>query len=387
MSRSHAIGSQEIAISLQQAGPGGLTPERLLEKFPGISRSTIGRRIADLLSKGEIRAIGKGRAVRYVSAAPYLLDDVRHYLSRDWQSRPLVPFQEALLDASPALDADFTRRLTQIQALARQPDKKFLADFLIDFSWASAVLEGSTYSAIDTQALIEYGERNPDKPVEDAILILNHKNAIQHLWAHRDLTSENLCQLQALLTDDHDLTEVKDSDHFLPAAQRGVVREYEDVRLGRSAYSPPFRPGDGFIANAFEQLLSTANSLPPLQAAFYLMTRIPYLQAFANGNKRTARLAANLPLLQADLLPVSFVDFGKADYVQGMAAFYELGDIQLIQQVFVAGYVRSILRSSDIPAQRRLVGFDIEGIAQALLHFVMSGRPPKTEIAIFIKPV
>ena len=41
--------------------------------------------------------------------------------------------------------------------------------------------------------------------------------------------------------------EVDDSDHFLPPAQRGVPREYEDVNPGRSAYLPPFRPGTGYI--------------------------------------------------------------------------------------------------------------------------------------------
>lgn len=167
-------------------------------------------------------------------------------------------------------------------------------------------------------------------------------------------------------------------------AQRGVVREYEEVRLGRSAYNPPFRPATGYIAKAISAMLETARTLPPVQAAFYLMTRIPYLQVFANGNKRTARLAANLPLLQAGLLPLSFVDFKKADYVLGMSAFYELGDTQLIQQVFLDGYVRSIIRGSDIPAAQRLSGFSVDDIAQSLLKYVRSGEAPTGSAAMFL---
>ena len=41
------------------------------------------------------------------------------------------------------------------------------------------------------------------------------------------------------------------------------------------------------------RILEQANALHPVQAAVYLMSRLPYLQAFANGNKRTSRLAAN----------------------------------------------------------------------------------------------
>ncbi|MBI4753909.1 MAG: Fic family protein [Betaproteobacteria bacterium] len=260
-----------------------------------------------MTAAGLIRLLGQGRATRYVVDSAWSPEDVRRYFEADWQSRPAVGFREELLLSSPGLDPEKAQRLSNLQALARPLDRKFLSDFLIDFSWASSVLEGSTYSNIDTQALIEYGERNPDKPLEDALLILNHKNAIQHLWAHRELSAENLCRIQAFLTDRHGLAEIQDSDHFLPDAQRGVAREFEDVRLGRSAYSPPFRPATGYIAQAFARIIETAATLPAAPAAFYLMTRIAYLQVFANGNKRTSRLAANLPLLQAGMLPISFV--------------------------------------------------------------------------------
>lgn len=268
-------------------------------------------------------------------------------------------------------------RLRKLSAISRALDRKFLADFLIDFSWASALLEGSTYSAIDTQALIEYGQRNPEKPVEDALLILNHKNAIEYLWTHRELSVEALCQLQSLLTDRHGVPEAVDSDHFLPDAQRGLPREYEDVRLGRSAYGPPFRPGTGYIGQALAHIVATAKALDPVAAALYLMTRLPYLQAFANGNKRASRLAANLPLLAAGMLPISFVDFSKADYVLGMAAFYELGDIQIVERVFIQGYVRSIVRGSDLPASVRVGGFKVSEVVGELVKYVQSGRTPQ----------
>lgn len=376
---------EAVSVALRKAGPAGLTPEALEAEFPELSRSTLGRRLKALALEGAVKVLGRGRAVRYVAAAAYGIDDVRRYFETDWQARPTVGFQEPLLQADPALDPDLADRLARLQARARTLDRKFLADFLIDFSWASSVLEGSTYSNIDTQALVEYGERNPDKPVEDAVLILNHKNAIQFLWSHRELTTENLCKIQAFLTDDHGMIEVEASDHFLPPPQRGVAREYQDVRLGRSAYSPPFRPATGYIAQAFAQIVETAKGLPPLQAAFYLMTRIPYLQVFSNGNKRTSRLAANLPLLQAGLLPISFVDFRKAEYVLGMAAFYELGDTQVLQNVFIEGYVRSIIRGSDIPAKIRVSGFNIDDVARDLCAYVRTGHAaPQSRANLFM---
>ena len=384
MARTVSLSTEIVAQVLRDAGLAGLMPEAIEARLPGVSRSTLSRRLKELTEAGIVKPLGRGRAVRYVAVAAYGIEDVRRYFETDWQARPSVGFQQQLLQPAPGLAPDVATRLVNLQALARTLDKRFLSDFLIDLSWASSVLEGSTYSDIDTQALIEYGERNQDKPVEDAVLILNHKNAIQFLWTHRELSIENLCQLQAFLTDGHGLAEVQESDHFLPAIQRGIPREFEDVRLGRSAYSPPFRPATGFIKQAFVEIVETAKTLPPVQSAFYLMTRIPYLQVFANGNKRTARLAANLPLLQAGLLPLSFVDFKKADYVLGMAAFYELGDIQVLQKVFLEGYVRSIIRGSDLPAAVRVAGLKSDELMRTLVTYVHTGQTPEPGARIFL---
>lgn len=374
MARKSAISLEAVLAAVKNAGPTGLTPDALEDAYPDVSRSTLNRRLRDLVESGQVQPIGQGPATRYVAPMAYSIADVRRYFATGWLERPPARYREELLAAEPGLGLEQAQRFARLQALSRPLDRKFLADFLIDFSWASSVLEGSTYSDIDTQTLLEYGQRNPDKPMEDAVLALNHKNAIQHLWAKRELTVSNLCEVQSMLTDRHNVAEVLESEHFLPVEQRGHPREYEEVRLGRSAYSPPFRPGTGYIARMLEQIVATARNLDPVSAACYLMTRIPYLQGFANGNKRTARLAANIPLLQAGMLPISFVDINKADYIMGMAAFYELGDMQVIAQTFIEGYARSIVRGSDIPANVRVSGFNIDEATRELVAYVNTGR-------------
>lgn len=291
-----------------------------------------------------------------------------------------------LLRPAPLIDADKAFRCGQIQAIARPIDRRLRTEFIIDFSWGSSVLEGGTYSVLDTEALVRYGQKNPDKPTADAVLVLNHKRAAEYLWTHRALDMSSLCAMHALLTDDHALPEVAESDHFLPEHQRGKPREYEEVNLGASAYLPPFRPGEGYVGKAVQSILNAAATLPPIEAACYLMTRIPYLQAFANGNKRTARLAANAPLLSAGLLPFSFADVDKRDYIRAMAAFYELGDMHVMEQTFISGYSRSILRGSDVPVSLRGAGFDMASVANELAHFINTGRLPRDKVArTFIK--
>ncbi len=376
-----------IQSCLAAAGPVGLSPQALAQQLPGMSRSTLNRRLGVLAGQGDVKAMGQGRLTRYVTTSPLTRSNVEAYFNQPWQTRPVARFEPTLLGATPAMSAEQAARCAHIQALASPVDKRFLAHFLIDFSWGSSVLEGSTYTALDTEALLQYGQKNPDKPTEDALLVLNHKRAGEYLFANRLLTADNLCAMHALLTDDHGVAEVADSDHFLPPHQRGKPREYEEVNLGASAYLPPFRPGTGFVAAQCDCIIATANTLHPVQAALYLMTRIPYLQAFANGNKRTSRVAANVPLLSHGLLPFSFADVDKRDYIRGMAAFYELGHVQGIAQTFIHGYAKSVVRGSDIPLSQRGTGLDVNAVALALADYVNTGRyPGDKRVQMFIHP-
>lgn len=367
------------------AGPSGVTADALEARFPDVSRSTVNRRLSALVESGAVRLVGGGRMSRYVSASPFSLEQIRAYLAIDWQSRPPAPFREELLSPVPMLDEGKALRLSGLNARAQPLDRRFLSNFLIDLSWGSQVLEGGTYTNLDTQALIEYGQKNQDKPTEDAALILTHKSAIEYLWGNREISTSTIFEIQARLTDRHGIKELEESDHFLPDAQRGRPRENEDVNINRSAYIPPFRPGTGFVGEAFSKLVETAKGLPPVQSAFFLMTRIPYLQVFANGNKRTARLAANLPLLGAGLLPISFVDINKADYIQAMAAFYELGNVQLMEKMFIDGYARSIVRGSEMSSLERMSQPDMGVLASELAGYVQSGKFPGGLAGSFIK--
>jgi Fic family protein len=367
----------QLARVIQAAGPAGITPERMELALPKLSRSTINRRLTLLVQQGAIDPVGGGRARRYVTRSPFTKTDIDAYFAQDWQQRSVAVFDAALLGSEPGLPKEKAQRMRRLQALANPLDRRFLTQFLVHFSWGSAVLEGSTYSALDTQSLLEYGQRNKAKPTEDAVLILNHKRAIEYLWAHPGLNLEHVCAMHGLLTDDHQIPEVADSDHFLPAHQRGKAREYEEVNLASSAYLPPFKPGTGYVAQALEAIVQTASGMEAFQAALYLMTRIPYLQAFANGNKRTARLAANYPLVSAGLLPLSFADVNKADYIRAMAALYELRSTQWMEKLFIESYCRSVVRGSHMPMHLRGQGFDLEALARSLADFVHTGHVPE----------
>ena len=79
----------------------------------------------------------------------------------------------------------------------------------------------------------------------------------------------------------------------------------------------------------------------PFEQAFFLLVHIPYLQPFADANKRTSRLAANLPLMKHNLQPLSFKDLPQEAYTMAILGVYELRRIEALRDVFLWAYQRS----------------------------------------------
>lgn len=79
------------------------------------------------------------------------------------------------------------------------------------------------------------------------------------------------------------------------------------------------------------------------------------MQAFSDVNKRTARLCANIPLIKSNLVPLSFNDVEKEDYVSALIAVYELQNITPLLDLYLFSYMRTCaLYDSTVKA----IGFD-----------------------------
>jgi hypothetical protein len=65
------------------------------------------------------------------------------------------------------------------------------------------------------------------------------------------------------------------------------------------------------------------------------------LLPFADVNKRTSRLAANLPLFRANLCPLTFLDVPEQAYSRAILGVYEMTRIELLRDLYVWAYERS----------------------------------------------
>jgi len=203
---------------------------------------------------------------------------------------------------------------------------------LIDLSWGSSRLEGNKYSRIDTQELIEGGKEAAGASDLDRQMILNHKAAIEFLVenaAEIEFNRYTVFSLHALL-----------GENLLGNAEDEGRLRTRGVEIGSSVFTPTAVPQ--IIEERFDTILAKARAIPdPLEQSFFVMVHLPYLQPFIDVNKRTSRLAANIPLIKANLCPLSFVDVPEEAYNEGTLAIYEQNDVALLRDVYTWAYERS----------------------------------------------
>jgi hypothetical protein len=121
-------------------------------------------------------------------------------------------------------------------------------------------------------------------------MILNHKTAIELLVENIDSAEFNRYTLMNL----HSAL----AENLLPnPADEGRIRQHA-VDISKSIYRPLSTAQQ--IEEVLDEVLSKANQIhDPFEQSFFMMVHLPYLQPFADINKRTSRLAANLPCFVA----------------------------------------------------------------------------------------
>lgn len=367
MAKQHLADS--LLRYLQERQRTGLGPVRADEITAHLSekRPTVNRYLASLLESGAIERLGNGPATRYQIASPgqhaasvsesavatfrasatisptwsAAALEMRAQLQAPLAARQPVTYQRQFVDdyipnQSSLLPAELASSLLAAgRAQGQQPAstyaRKVLEQLLIDLSWHSSRLEGNRKSLLDTKELFAKG-RSPGDDV-DASMLLNHKDAIEFMVdavPEYGITVPVVRNIQSLL-----MQGLLDNPDTLGAIRQTVVN------ITNSVYLPTQVP------NLLEEMLGLVvgkarNVKNPIEAAFFLWVNIAYLQPFEDGNKRTSRLCANLPLMLSNCAPLSFLDVEQEDYAIAVTGVYERLDLSLAVELFAWTYRRSI---------------------------------------------
>ncbi len=378
--------TDQAVLDYIAAHPGAGREDVRRNVAPEVSSPTVWRALKRLVDDGRLEVFGKGRATGYSLAGSAV---VRAHLQTPYNRRRPAVYRKEFVDRyvpnkSFYLGRDDRQRLHEVGrpvpparpagAFAR----RILERLLVDLSWASSRMEGNTYDILQTERLIRFGEKAAGKDRKEAVMILNHKEAIQFVVDHLAEISINrldLFGIHALLAD----------GLLVDPAMAGRLRRMP-VGISSSNYLPL---DDRFaIEEEFGVLVEKAAAITdPFEQSFFLLVHIPYLQAFEDINKRTSRIASNIPLLKADLAPMSFLTMDDGAYIDGLIGIYEFNNVSLLREVYIDAYLASaenyrVLRAElESPEKAALAYRDFvrEAVRRSVLEW-KEFRPDDTRI-------
>ena len=303
------------------------------------SDATLKRMIAAGIKAGDIVAEGKARATRYrLSPQAQLLMPLNldTYFALEVDERQVQSsynfelingllaetrlFSDKEQSHLDALQDEFRQHVSE---LTDNEYRKEMERLGIDLSWKSSQIEGNTYTLLETERLLRESKTAAGKTREEAVMLLNHKDALSFVLDNPDylkeLTVSHIEDIHQLLTKDLSI-------------DKGLRRHR--VGITGTNYHP--LDNEFQIREAMRDACELINSKSNIfEKALLTLILLSYIQPFSDGNKRTARITSNAILIANDYCPLSFRSIDSIDYKKAMLIFYEQNSLYAFKQIFM----------------------------------------------------
>jgi Fic family protein len=196
----------------------------------------------------------------------------------------------------------------------------------IDLSWKSSQIEGNTYSLLETEQLLKEKKTASGKAKDDAIMLLNHKEAIDFVVANPNYM--------------YPLTVQKIEDlHSILIKELAISKNLRSKRIGISGTNYVPLDNEWHIKEALQATCDLVNAKNNIfEKALLALLLISYIQPFMDGNKRTARIVSNSILIHFQYCPLSFRTVNSIDYKKAILLFYEINNVSAFKKLFIEQY-------------------------------------------------
>lgn len=303
------------------------------------SDATLKRLLSALVTNNDAVVEGKARATRYSLSnqarilMPLNLDT---YFAQDIDERKVqTSFNfELIREQLPKVTlftAEEKAHLQELQEefcrhvkeMTQNEYNKEMERLGIDLSWKSSQIEGNTYSLLETERLLRESRTADGKTQEEATMLLNHKYALRFILDNPDYLQ------------DLSVSHIEDI-HTLLTQGLSVDKGIRHRRVGVTGTN--YRPLDNEfqIREALQDTCTLINGKTDVfEKALLTLVLLSYIQAFSDGNKRTARITSNALLIANGHCPLSFRSVDSIDYKKAMLIFYEQNNLYAFKQIFI----------------------------------------------------
>ena len=310
------------------------------------SGSTVKRLLSAAVKEGNIETAGRGPATKYKLTPQALVTmplDLATYFDKDIDERVVQEsFNFDLIrEVLPKVEIFTKEELSVLFAAQKEFEKntegmtdleyhKEMERLGVDLSWKSSQIEGNTYSLLETERLLKDKQTASGKTKEEAIMLLNHKDALDFVLDVPDYLKELSV---------HRIEDI----HSILTKELGVDRNIRHRRVGITGTN--YRPLDNEfqIREALEDTCTLVNGKDNVfEKALLTLVLLSYIQAFVDGNKRTARITSNAILIANGYCPISFRTVDSIDYKKAMLMFYEQNNIAAFKKIFIEQFLFTV---------------------------------------------
>ena len=315
-----------------------------LTKAP--SDSTMKRLLSAAVKEGNIETAGRGPATKYKltpQAHVTMPLDLATYFDKDIDEREVQEsFNFDLIrDVLPKVEI-FTKEELEVlndaqmefekntEGMTELEYRKEMERLGVDLSWKSSQIEGNTYSLLETERLLKDKQTASGKTKEEAIMLLNHKDALDFVLDIPDYLKELSV---------HRIEDI----HSILTKELEVDRNIRHRRVGITGTN--YRPLDNEfqIREALEDTCTLVNGKDNVfEKALLTLVLLSYIQAFVDGNKRTARITSNAVLIANGYCPISFRTVDSIDYKKALLMFYEQNNIAAFKKIFIEQFLFAV---------------------------------------------
>ena len=315
-----------------------------LTKAP--SDSTMKRLLSAAVKEGNIETAGRGPATKYKltpQAHVTMPLDLATYFDKNIDEREVQEsFNFDLIrDVLPKVEI-FTKEELEVlndaqmefekntEGMTELEYRKEMERLGVDLSWKSSQIEGNTYSLLETERLLKDKQTASGKTKEEAIMLLNHKDALDFVLDVPDYLKELSV---------HRIEDI----HSILTKELEVDRNIRHRRVGITGTN--YRPLDNEfqIREALEDTCTLVNGKDNVfEKALLTLVLLSYIQAFVDGNKRTARITSNAILIANGYCPISFRTVDSIDYKKAMLMFYEQNNIAAFKKIFIEQFLFAV---------------------------------------------
>ncbi|MEA1925784.1 MAG: Fic family protein [Patescibacteria group bacterium] len=303
-----------------------------------IDRKTLQRDLKELEEKLLIFKKGLGKSTVYSLAQHYEIlkeIDVKSYFEIPYLKREIKEnfnfeifkvlknsiFTKEEIEKIKSLQTEFIKNFSKYDS--QTLINKEFERIMIEFSWKSSAIEGNTYSLLSTEALLKENIVEEGKSKEETQMILNHKDAFNEAIQNKQrFLKLNFSGIEYL--------------HSVLIKKLGIAKNIrsESVGITGTKYKPLSNSHQ--IKEVLEKMASLINKKELFfEKAFLVLILLSYIQAFEDGNKRTARMISNAILLANNSIPLSYRIVDVKKYKKASLLFYEINNISYFKKIFI----------------------------------------------------